>query len=266
MAIVRVSFYSSRLQRTVPFTAFLPNDGAIFPGQEMPYVTGKMRTLYLFHGMMGDENDFLSNTRVKELSEKYKIAVIMPAGENRFYVDDEAGVFHYGKYIGEELVEYTRRIFHLSDKREDTYIGGLSMGGYGAIRNGLLYAETFSKICAFSGAYIPIRIVDNGGEPFEDPISGKAFQEYAFGNLKTLEERGIDPRALYRMQKAKGVKLPKIFMTIGTEDNLIDVNRKLHEVLMKEHADLTYIEDNGIHNWDFWNKHMEEAFVWLADE
>lgn len=55
-------------------------------------------------------------------------------------------------------------------------------------------------------------------------------------------------------------------MTIGTEDDLIDVNQKLREVLVKENADLTYIEDSGIHNWDFWNKYMEEAFIWLTNE
>ena len=74
MAIVRVSFFSNQLHRTVPFTAVLPNDGEAYPGQVPDFVTGKMKTLYLLHGYTGDENDYLSNSLVRELSAKYKIA------------------------------------------------------------------------------------------------------------------------------------------------------------------------------------------------
>ncbi len=265
MAIVRVNFYSNQLMRPVSFTAALPNDGAIYPGQKPSFVTGEMKTLYLLHGIMGDENDYLMNTRVRELSDKYKIAVIMPAGENQFYVDDEAGVNNFGKYIGEELVEYTRRIFHLSARRECTFIGGLSMGGYGAMRNGLKYAETFSKICSFSGAYIVFRIIDEGGKAFQDSVSGPEFQRRIFGDLTKLRERGMDPRTIYLEQKKKNIPLPDIFMTEGSEDFLLDLNHKMRDFLLKEEAKLTYIEDTGVHDWDFWNKHLEEAFQWLAE-
>ena len=33
----------------------------------------------------------------------------------------------YGEFIGSDLIEATREIFNLSDKREDTFIAGLSM-------------------------------------------------------------------------------------------------------------------------------------------
>lgn len=264
MAVVRVQFYSNQLMRPVPFTAVIPNDGSIYPGQEPSFVTGDMKTLYLLHGIMGDETDYLVNTRIRELSEKYKLAVIMPAGENSFYVDDEAGVANYGKYIGEELVEYTRRMFPLSCKREDTFIGGLSMGGFGAMRNGLVYADTFSKICSFSGAYVVFRIVDEGGKPFEDMVSGPAFQKRVFGDFTTLEERDIDPRAAYRKLKAGQKQIPEIFMTEGSEDFLLDVNHKMRDFLKEQGKEFIYIEDTGVHDWDFWNKHLEEAFQWLA--
>lgn len=266
MAIMRVNFYSNELRRTVPFTAILPNDGAVFPGQKPQFVTGEMKTLYLLHGVMGDETDYLVNSRIRELSEKYEIAVIMPAGENGFYVDDEGHVANYGRYIGKELVEYSRRTFHLSSRREDTFIGGLSMGGYGAMRNGLVYADTFSKICSFSGAYIVLRIEDAGGKPFEDDVSGPAFQKRVFGDFSTLKEREIDPRAAYLNRKKEGRQIPEIFMTEGSEDFLIDVNHKMRDFLVEQGQNIVYIEDAGTHDWDFWNKHMEEAFAWLADQ
>lgn len=87
-----------------------------------------MKILYLLHGYTGDETDYPANTRICELSKKYGNAVILPDGDNNFYIDNDVEKRYFGKYIGEELVEYTRGLFHLSNKREDTYIGALSMG------------------------------------------------------------------------------------------------------------------------------------------
>lgn len=265
MAIIRVRFFSNCLMQTVPFMAVLPNDGVFLKDGSPDFLSGKMKTLYLLHGYTGDENDYLVNTRISELSKKYGIAVIMPDGDNSFYIDDTAGKRCFGKYIGEELVEYTRRLFHLSEKREDTFIGGLSMGGYGAMRNGLKYAETFSKILAFSGAYVPVRIVDHGGVPCEDEVSDAAFQIRMFGDLKNLGNTDIDPRYVYRMQKEKGIALPKIFMTEGSEDFLLEENHAMRDFLKEQEADFIYIEDEGTHDWDFWNKHLEEAFIFLNE-
>ena len=72
----------------------------------------------------------------------------MPSGENKFYVDNPVSNEMYGTFIGKELVDFTRRSFPLSRNREDTYIGGLSMGGFGSIVNGLQNPETFGAVCA----------------------------------------------------------------------------------------------------------------------
>lgn len=79
--------------------------------------------------------------------------MVMPSGDNAFYVDQPKGHNNYGEYIGQELVRLTRKMFPLSRKREDTFIGGLSMGGYGALRNGLKYSDTFGAVIALSGAH-----------------------------------------------------------------------------------------------------------------
>lgn len=132
------------------------------------------------------------------------------------------------------------------------------------MRNGLVYHDTFSKICAFSGAYIIFRIIDAGGKPYTDEVSGPAFQKRVFGNFRTLKKRGLDPRDLVlKLRKSSG-QIPEIFMTIGTDDFLLDLNRAMRDTLVKAEVPFTYIEDEGIHDWAFWNKHMEDAFAWLA--
>ncbi len=70
-------------------------------------------------------------------AEEKNLAVIMPSGDNQFYIDKEDTEEYYGEYVGKELVEFTRKMFPLSEKKEDTFIAGLSMGGYGALINGL---------------------------------------------------------------------------------------------------------------------------------
>lgn len=264
MAIIQVKFFSNCLMRTVPFVAILPNDGAFSEYGEPDFVIGKMKTLYLLHGYTGDETDYLANTRIRELSKKYGIAVIMPDGDNSFYVDHPVEKRYFGKYIGEELVEYTRRLFRLSEKREDTYIGGLSMGGYGAMRNGLKYSHNFSKIVAFSGAYVPVRIADNGGVPADDGVSDEAYQCRVFGDPKKIGTSDMDPRFIYLELKKNGKEIPQIYMAEGSEDILLKENHAMRDFLKEQDADFTYIEDSGFHDWDFWNKHLEEAFVFLS--
>ncbi|MCI9552974.1 MAG: hypothetical protein HFE94_05505 [Acutalibacter sp.] len=96
-------------------------------------------TLYLLHGLTENSSAWLQNTRIKMWAEEKGLAVVMPSGENSFYLDisvKDGGLGDFGAYIGEELVKVTREMFPLSHKREETYIAGLSMGGYGACRNG----------------------------------------------------------------------------------------------------------------------------------
>ena len=75
-------------------------------------------------------------SNITELAYKYNLAVIAPSGENRWYVDHTGEDEKYGRFTGEELVAITRKMFALSDRREDTLISGFSMGGFGAIMNG----------------------------------------------------------------------------------------------------------------------------------
>ena len=150
MAIIEVNFISKCLMRVVTFNAIIPVDK--FGPQAENAEQKPLKTLYLLHGIFGNYTDWVNGTRIQAWAEANDLAVIMPSGENRFYLDDEKSGELYGEFIGKELVEFTRKLFPLSDKREDTFIAGLSMGGYGAIRNGLKYAENFGCVIGLSAA------------------------------------------------------------------------------------------------------------------
>ena len=125
MAFVEVNFFSQALLRQTTFRAIIPCDKMYFDGrirQEKPF-----KTLYLLHGVFGDCTDWINGTRIQRWAQDRNLAVIMPSGENKFYVDHEKSTDKFSQYI-KELVLVSRNMFHLSHKREDTFIAGLSMG------------------------------------------------------------------------------------------------------------------------------------------
>ena len=260
MALLQVNFASKALRRIVTFNALIPIDTMEIPGQ------GKLekkplKAIYLLNGYSGNYIDWVCGTKIQELSLRYNIAVFMPSGENNFYLDDHDKGELFGVYIGNELVEYTRSLFPLSKKREDTYIGGLSMGGYGAIRNGLKYSGNFSRIIALSSALITNKIA---GIPidFKDPIADYRYYSRVFGDLQNLAGSDKNPEALILTLKKKNLPIPQIYMACGTEDFLIKENREFRDFLISENIAHTYIEGPGVHNWDFWNEYIERALIW----
>ena len=265
MSCVKVEFLSKSLRRIVPFTAVIPDDEVLVNNmQDYTFSPEKYKTLYLLHGYSGNENDWLKGSSIERLAQKYHLAIVMPAGENGFYLDCPRRDSYFGEYIGRELVQYTRHLFPLSDRREDTYIGGLSMGGYGAMRNGLKYYETFSKILSFSGAYIELDLADKQKEDTE--VTSKAYQEDVFGNFSELAESDMDPRYLYKRIREKSGKCPSVFMTCGTEDVLLNVNRRLKDFFEMFGENICYNESSGGHDWDFWNKYLEDSIKWAVKE
>ena len=74
------------------------------------------------------------------------LALVVVTGDRSFYVDKPEWGDNYGKFIGEELVEITRSLLPLSRKKEDTFIGGISMGGFGALINGFITAILSVKL------------------------------------------------------------------------------------------------------------------------
>lgn len=264
MAQVQVNYFSGALMRQVTFNAIVPVDKLTFPGspvrEKKPY-----KTLYLLHGIFGNYTDWLAGTRIERWAQENNLVVIMPSGDNSFYVDHADAGAMYGEFIGKELVEMTRDMFPLSDKREDTFIGGLSMGGYGAMRNGLKYSDTFGYIVSLSGKVL-IEDMLNAKENTATIIGRRSYYESCFGDLKQVIGSDKDNKALIQKLIAEKRPIPKIFMAIGTEDFLLEDNREFHQFLTDNGVDVDYFEGPGAHEWDFWDRWIKKALDWLPLE
>ena len=181
----------------------------------------------------------------------------MPSGDNAFYVDRPETLNNYGVFIGKELVEITRRMFPLSHKREDTFIGGLSMGGFGAIRNGLKYHNTFGAAISFSGVLQLFEALETVPADYND-----SFEAGTFGDLKQAAKSDKNPSWLVRSLAGKK-NLPKIYLACGTEDHLLHHSRSFRDLLVEKGFDVTYEEGPGGHEWDFWDTYIKKAIDWL---
>lgn len=259
MALLQVNFFSECLLRTVQIRVILPAEGRVY-GKEQPF-----KTLYLLHGILGNDTDWISGTRIARWAEERNLAVVMPAGENHFYVDCEATGEKYGEFIGKELVETTRKMFPLSRQREDTFIAGLSMGGYGALRNGLKYWETFGAVAALSGALILER-ARNSDESSKEFIWNRRYYTGVFGDLDRLSGSDKDCEALVRNLKEQKADIPSLYLCCGTEDDLLKQNREFAELLKELEVPFTYEEGPGKHDWDFWDTYIKKVLEWLPLE
>ena len=253
MALIEMNLVSHALMRCVPVQVILPADKWNSDGTLMP--RKKFKTLYLLNGLWGNCTDWVAGTRIRRWAEERDLAVVMPSGDNSFYVDRPESGNNYGEFLGRELVELTRRMFPLSEKREDTFIGGLSMGGFGAIRNGLKYADTFGTIVGLSSAVHVFEI-----DRFD--AKDRAFGESLFGPLEAAVKSDKNPEVLVKAL-ADSAQKPRIYLSCGTEDHLMPANRVFRQLLEDNGFDVTWYEGPGAHDWDFWDRQIYQVLDWL---
>lgn len=254
MAYMLVDFLSSSLRRKVGVAVSIPTDGE---------ASGPYRSLYLLHGVYGDATSWMINSRVLSYAQRLNLCIVMPSGENKFYADSPVTGDLYGTFVGKELVSFTRKTFPLSHKREDTFIGGLSMGGFGAITNGLRNPQTFGGIVALSAALIKEKIVDAAKER-GDELFSKRECEAMFGLRDAKEFAGSDNDYEHLAEMVAGTEeKPRFFLSCGTEDTLYPANERYQRKLSSLGFDVTWKPDEGTHDWDFWDKTIISALQWL---
>ena len=260
MAILQAAFMSTSLIREVHISVILPIDGAM---NQLPLPERKFKTLYLLNGYSGGNKDWLYNSKLLELATMLDIAVVMPAGENSFYVDQASPTAQFSTFIGQELVDFTRRTFPLSRERDDTFIAGLSMGGYGAIHNGLRHYETFGHIIALSAALIEDEIKASDETP-SNLGTNRAYFEAIFGDLTKFDGSDSDLKSLAARTKtaAEAAGLPlDIYIACGWNDFLVFPNRDYSSFLTSIGLAHEYDEGPGTHDFAFWDEYLRRGIM-----
>ena len=211
----------------------------------------KCPVLYLLHGLSDNCSNWVRNTGVGRYSEEYGVAVVMPEVQRSFYTDMKYGS-QYFTYVSEELFRFVHRMFGLSNRREQSFVAGLSMGGYGALKCALSYPRRYAGCAAFSSACdMAARISLDSGRyiPEMKAILGE--------NLK------LSPKDdLFRLaEKASRSEIrPRLYVTCGLDDGLLLENHRLRDHLDALGFELAYEEWEGNHTWEFWDESLRRTF------
>ena len=247
MAWTTLHWYSNILGKQTSAEVLLPETGQ-----------GPFATFYLLHGLGDDSSMWMRRSRIEWYVRDLPLIVVMPDGYRSFYTH-HAGGPDYARHIGEELPTFIEHHFQARAERSARALGGLSMGGYGALRVGLGYAGRFCSVNSHSGAVC--------WQDFNNPTlvaRGPAFLE----ELRAIF--GDDPRGSShdlmvqaRRSLADGT-LPELLIDCGTEDFLIQDNRTFHADLKAAQVPHTYREYAGGHTWDYWDTHIQNSLAFHA--
>lgn len=261
MVTMNLTFRSPSLMRHVDLAVVIPADGGFGPMGPVLDPDRKFRTLYLLHGYSACKNEWFMSGVMDELAIMCDCAIVMVNGDNSFYVDGVSPHLRYSEYVGKDVVDFTRRLLPLSRERDDTFIGGLSMGGYGALYNGLKHFETFGHVIALSSALITGAAVNSTEEP-NMMGANRSYYASVFGDLTKLQESDKNPEVLaaQTLAAAKAKNLPlDVYMACGYNDFLVDANRDLHNALDRMGFPHTYEEGPGSHEMNFWRDYLRKG-------
>jgi len=211
---------------------------------------GPFPVLYLLHGLSDDHTIWMRFTRLELYVRNLPLIVVMPQGFRGFYTNQHQGP-EYATYIAKDLPYFIERQFRVRSERGARCIGGLSMGGYGALRIALAYPDRYVSAHSHSGAFAL--------KPRKDgPVSMKEFRQI-FGPRPVNTPH--DLRYLARQLKRRRGAIPRLSIDCGTEDFLLEDNRRFSKDLTRMTVPHEYREFPGAHNWDYWDCHIRDALV-----
>ncbi|GIO87280.1 tributyrin esterase [Paenibacillus faecis] len=260
MALLQCRFFSEVLGLSTSMTVILPQSAPSQIGMPGSARSGPYPTLYLLHGMSDDDTIWLRRTSIERYVADLGLAVVMPQADLSFYTDMAHGN-RYWTFISEELPNICRSFFPLSDRREDNFVAGLSMGGYGAIKLALRKPETFAAAASLSGA---LDIHRDFLEHVRGPRELSALFQRIFGEKGPLGTED-DLLALLRKYEENGTQdqAPRLYQCCGTEDFLYQDNLVFRDACHQAGLALTYDEGPGDHDWAYWDAKIQDVLKWL---
>jgi S-formylglutathione hydrolase FrmB len=258
MGLMHFSFLPQSLGFHTNVSIILPYDSS----KEI----GSYKVLYLLHGGAGNAQDWIRYTSIERYAEENNIAVIMPeVGGQSFYADMVHG-YNYYTYLTEELPMVLNCFLPISSKREDRFVAGLSMGGYGSYKWAFDKPEYFSAAGNFSGFSFIDEILskDVGSLSKEAKLGEKGICGLAWGSLENMLGTKNDTRYMVSNAVKEKFDLPRMYAAIGTEDFSYDLAKRYIEYMRSNGIEVTYEEMPGAHEWKVWDTAVNQFIIWAT--
>lgn len=258
MAFFELRYFSKAIRTGVTVNVILPEGGKKEEG--VGNLPDNYKTVWLFHGLNGNQNSWIENTAIERYARERRLAVVMPCADRSWYTDTAYGA-KYFTFVTEELPAVCRSYFRgMSDKREDNLVIGLSMGGYGALKCALTYPERYGYAAALSGALD----ITRKGRTY-DLAEWRGIFGFGLESALELENTPHDIFHLTCENKKNGLPFPKTYLWCGTEDPLIAINRTYRDLLTELEVPHLYEESTGTHNWKYWDAKVVNALNYLLN-
>ena len=245
MSILRADFYSEQLTMNTSAIIMLPDD--------IP--NSRARVLYLLHGLSDNCTGWMRLTGIERYARERKMAVVMPEVQRSFYTDMAYGL-PYFTYVSEELPAVCRRMFGLGAAREQNYIFGLSMGGYGAMKCALTYPDRYAGAASFSGVCDLRRTVERRSISLHESEIAAIFGE----------EKAVPPKDdLFVLAERLSGDAPGLYLSCGEQDGLYAANERFSAHLASLSLAHRFDHWPGAHTWDFWDTSLRAALAYFFD-
>jgi len=258
MALIQCDFYSHTLDLNCSMNVILPQPAPASPGEPPVETDRRWPVLYLLHGLSDDHTIWLRRTSIERYVDGRNLAVVMPAVQRSYYTDMAAGG-RYWTFVSEELPRLVRSLFPISARREENFVAGLSMGGYGAFKLALTHPDRFAAAASLSGA------LDQASHVRNSSGAWRREQRNIFGDLNKVPGSRSDLFALADRLAASQAPQPALFQWCGTEDFLYQDNLRFRDHAMQAGLDLVYEEGPGDHVWSAWDEQIQRVLAWLDE-
>ena len=236
-----VHFRSAILRHDVTYRVILPT---AYPP------TAKLPVVWLLHGAGDDYRSWSNHSEIAQLAQ-HGVILVMPDGENSYYVNASSGNNkQYEDYIIDEVIPDTRRRFPASIEPGYNAVVGISRGGLGALVLGLKYPKMFGFVGSMSGALdVPERQFR-----WKDPSTSFGLR-LTFGPTNSSTRKQNDP---FLLIAGLGVEPQPtyLYLTVGEQEPLLDTNQRFVNILQRRHLYYTFETTAGGHNWDLWNRQL----------
>lgn len=213
--------------------------------------------LYLLHGATNSGKEYVEmlGKELQELANSKQTIIVAPSCEPYgWYVDSPiVSENQIAGFITKELVPHIDSLYPTTKKRA---IAGLSMGGHGALLLGFRNKNLFQSMASISGV-LDIRMHKNNWKI-----------KNLLGELTPENQKIWDDNSVLELinKKWPATSPRQIIVVTGNKDKLVlEENRSAQKSFQKRGFSTEYIEADGIHNWNFWQKHITETLSKQAD-
>jgi putative tributyrin esterase len=231
-------FYSVSLKREMRYRVLIPRDYE---------KNGRVRVLYLLHGLYGDYRNWDSYTGLQNYAGNLRLLIVMPDADDAWYTNSATvPLDRFEDYIVKDLISEIDEKYKTIRAAKGRAIAGLSMGGYGAVKLGLKYPQLFAFVGSLSGALNAAQNLDIQRPEFRPKLR----EVFGDEGSRTRGENDI----FQLLSTPHQTPRPYFYLACGTNDFLLETNRALAEQLSSRNINYEYHETPGGHTWAYWDR------------